>query len=66
MAEAYLGLGEENKSQQKLEEALALAPEPWKAASTKEQMKKLKPLLDRSPLIHIHAEADASGRATST
>jgi tetratricopeptide (TPR) repeat protein len=66
MAEAYLGLGDEGKSQQKLAEALALAPESWKAASTNEQMKKLKPLLDRSPLIHINTEADLTGRATST
>jgi tetratricopeptide (TPR) repeat protein len=66
MAEAYLGLGDEDKSQQKLQEALALAPESWKAASTNEQMKKLKPLLDRSPLIRINAEPEVTGRATST
>ena len=66
MAEAYLGLGDEGKSQQKLEEALALAPESWKAASTNQQIKKLKTLLDHSPLIHINAEADVPGRVTST
>ena len=66
MAEAYLGLGEEDKSQQKLQEALALAPESWKAASTSEQMKKLTPLLDHSPLIHINTEAGVTGQAIST
>ena len=65
MAEAYLGLGDEEKSEQTLAEALALKPEPWKSNSTIEQMKKLKPLLDPSPLVHIKTQANVTGQATS-
>lgn len=53
MAEACLGLGDEAKGQQWLEEAFASAPEPWMKASTQEQMDKLKLMLDDSPLKYI-------------
>jgi tetratricopeptide (TPR) repeat protein len=65
MAEAYLGLGDEEKSEQILAEALALKPEPWKSNSTIEQMEKLKPLLDHSPLVHIQAQTNVTGQVTS-
>lgn len=53
MAEACLGLGDETKGQQWLEQAYASAPEPWMQASTQEQMDKLKPMLTDSPLKYI-------------
>ena len=50
LAEAQIGLEEEALSQQRLEEALAAAPEKWMEESTREQVAKLKELLAASPL----------------
>jgi len=49
LAEAWLGLGDAQKSQEALDKAAPIA-EPWMQQSTAEQLAKLKPLLDNSPL----------------
>lgn len=53
MGEAYVGLGEEAKAQEILNEAYAKAPESWMKQSTEEQLNKLRPLLANSPLEYI-------------
>jgi hypothetical protein len=53
MGEAYVGLDEKEKADTILNEAYANAPEPWMKGSTEEQLGKLKPLLDNSPLKFI-------------
>ena len=52
LAEAWTGLGDEAKSQEYLNQALALDPPPaqWMIESTQEQLKKLRGLLADSPL----------------
>ena len=50
LAEAQIGLEEEALGQQRLEEAFAVAPEPWMKQATQEQVDKLKALLAASPL----------------
>jgi hypothetical protein len=55
MGEAYAGLDEDGKAQKMLDEAYDKAPESWMKESTEEQLKKLKLLLDDSPLKHIKA-----------
>jgi hypothetical protein len=50
LAEAHIGLEEEALGQQRLEEALAAAPEEWMKQTTQEQVDKLKALLATSPL----------------
>jgi hypothetical protein len=49
LAEAWLGLGDAQKSQEALDGAAPFA-EAWMRQSTAEQLAKLKPLLDKSPL----------------
>ena len=49
LAEAWLGLGEAQKSQEALDQAAPFA-EPWMQESTAPQLAKLKPLIDASPL----------------
>jgi hypothetical protein len=56
MAEAYLGLEDEARSKHWLEAAYAAAPVKWMKGSTQEQLDKLKPLLDASPLSHLKTE----------
>lgn len=51
--EAYVGIGDEENAQKVLEEAFEKAPEEWMKESTKEQIAKLRPLLENSPLRHI-------------
>jgi tetratricopeptide (TPR) repeat protein len=53
--EAYFGLGLSEQAAQTLQEAYALAPEPWMKASTEEQLAKLRGLLARNPLQYIMA-----------
>jgi hypothetical protein len=48
-AEAWLGLGDAQKSQEALEQAAPFA-EAWMRQSTADQLAKLKPLIDQSPL----------------
>jgi hypothetical protein len=52
LAEVWTGLGDQAKSQQYQNEALALDPPPpqWMIESTQEQLKKLRALLADSPL----------------
>ena len=52
LVEAWTGLGDETKSQEYLNRALALDPPPsqWMIESTQEQLKKLRGLLAASPL----------------
>jgi tetratricopeptide (TPR) repeat protein len=57
MGEAFVGLGDEAKGQEQLEKAYAAAPEGWMADSTREQMAKLKLLLDKSPMKFVRADA---------
>jgi len=57
LGEAYPGLGDEAKGQALLETAYAAALEGWMADSTREQMAKLKLLLDKSPLKFVRADA---------
>jgi len=53
MAEACLGMEDEAKAEQVLQEAYSIAPEAWMVDSTREQIEKLRMLLDQSPLTHI-------------
>ena len=55
LAEAWLGLGDEAQSQEYFTQARALdpPPAPWMIESTEEQFKKLRGLLQRSPLATI-------------
>jgi tetratricopeptide (TPR) repeat protein len=57
IGEAYLGLGDEKQSQEWLDKAFAVAPEEWMEKSTREQLAKLKLLLDKSPLKYIKPDA---------
>ena len=52
-AEALIGLGEEEKGMNRLEQAYQKAPESWMQESTETQMQKLQPLLQDSPLRFI-------------
>lgn len=52
-AEAYLGLGQDEKANQLLQQAYALAPEAWMKTTTDEQLDQLRELLAVNPLQHI-------------
>jgi tetratricopeptide (TPR) repeat protein len=65
LAEAQIGLEDEALGQQRLEEAVAAAPEEWMKQSTQEQVTKLKALLATSPLKKLSTTGDtvaASGQ----
>ncbi|MDB5192921.1 MAG: hypothetical protein JWQ96_2484 [Segetibacter sp.] len=51
-AEAYIGIGEEAKGQSILEDAYKHSSD-WMVKSTKDQLAKLKPLLEKSPLSFV-------------
>ena len=53
MGEAYLGIGDEDNSQKELKDAYEKAPQEWMKQSTEEQLAKLKPLLQNSPLKYV-------------
>jgi hypothetical protein len=55
MAEAHLGLGDEDVSRHLLEEAFKAKPEKWMKNSTQAQIKNLKELLKESPLKYVSA-----------
>jgi Tetratricopeptide Repeats-Sensor len=59
LAEAQIGLEDEALGQQRLEEAVANAPEEWMKQSTQEQVTKLKTLLATSPLKKLSTTGDA-------
>jgi tetratricopeptide (TPR) repeat protein len=51
--EAYFGLGLNEQADQTLQQAYALAPEPWMKTTTEEQLAKLRTLLANNPLRFI-------------
>ena len=53
MAEAYTGLEEQKKANQKLKEAEAFQPFPWMKETTEKQLAALKVFLANSPLKHL-------------
>lgn len=57
--EAYLGLELNEQADQVLQQAYALAPEPWMKTSTEEQLAKLRELLVTNPLRYIAATPGA-------
>ncbi|MGA8029211.1 MAG: TRAFs-binding domain-containing protein, partial [Bryobacteraceae bacterium] len=59
IAEAWLGLGEKAKSEERLNEAFAVKPEPaqWMRDSTQEQLQKLAKLLQDAPGQKVGATA---------
>lgn len=54
-AEAHLGIGDEERATQTLEEASAVASHQWMRDTTREQMDKLRALIADSPLRFIQA-----------
>ncbi len=56
LGEAYMGMGDDGNAQKELREAYEKAPQPWMKQSTEEQLAKLKPLLENSPLKYINNE----------
>jgi len=56
MGEAYVGLGDEDHAAEALAEAYEKAPEGWMKKSTEEQLGKLRPMLQNSPLRFIKEE----------
>lgn len=50
MAEAYLGIGDRDRSEEALKRAQMEAPAMWMVESTRQQLEKLTELLSRSPL----------------
>jgi hypothetical protein len=56
MAEAYLGVGDEARAEQKFQEASTVAPAQWMRDSTQEQMAKLRHILADSPLKYIKTD----------
>lgn len=52
-AEALIGLGEKEKGEATLQQAYAKAPESWMKDSTEEQIQRLQPLIDNSPLRYL-------------
>ena len=56
-AEACLGMGDEDRANQQLEEAFAIASKPWMRESTQDQMGKLRGLLGDSPLKFVRADS---------
>jgi hypothetical protein len=56
MAEAHIGLGEEEEAERLLEQAYASAPDSWMKTSTQEQITELKRMLSDSPLKYLKAE----------
>ena len=56
LAEAYVGLDKEDEAQLVLTEAYDKAPEGWMKGTTEDQLKKLRLLLDDSPLKYVRTE----------
>ena len=57
IAEAYIGMGEDEKGEAALKEALAIVPAKWMQESTESQISKLRDLLVHSPLKYVNTEA---------
>jgi len=58
MAEAYLGIGEDDPAAQKLQEAKALSTLSWMTESTDDQMTRLRSLLAASPLKYVKEDGE--------
>ena len=56
MAEAYVGLGDEENSAQKLEEANSFSPADWMVSTTERRLTALRSLLEKSPLKSLGQE----------
>ena len=56
MAEAYLGLDDEENCSRKLEEANAFSPPDWMKTTTERRLATLRSLLDKSPLKSLQPE----------
>jgi tetratricopeptide (TPR) repeat protein len=56
MAEAYLGVGDEARAEEKFQEAVGVATAVWMRESTEEQMTKLRGLLADPPLKYVKAD----------
>jgi hypothetical protein len=63
MAEAYLGIGDEDRSAQIMDRAREVAPVPWMVASTDEQIKRLAELQTQSPLRSLPGGGNAAESA---
>jgi len=57
IAEAYIGMGEDEKGETALKEALAIVPAKGMQESTESQISKLRDLLVHSPLKYVNTEA---------
>lgn len=57
-AEAYLGVGDEAKAEQKFQEAPVVATADRMKESTRGRMEKLRGLLTRSPLKYVKTEGE--------
>lgn len=56
LAEAYVGIGDEQNAEKALQEAFAAAPAQWMRDSTEEQTTKLRQLLAGSPLKYVRTD----------
>lgn len=56
MVEAYVGLGDEEKARQKLEEAESFSPSKWMKETTNKRLAALRSYLDQSPLKFVITE----------
>ena len=56
MAEAHAGLGDEEKSRQKLEEADSFSPSDWMKQTTEKRLATVRSFLDKSPLKYVQTE----------
>lgn len=56
MAEAYLGIGDEENSGRKLEEANLFSPSDWMVMTTERRLTALRSLLEKSPLKSLREE----------
>lgn len=61
IGEAYWGLGDETAGRHWLDQAYAMAPEPWMSDSTREQIEKLQAYLMDSPLKYLQAGSGKTG-----
>jgi hypothetical protein len=57
IAEAYIGMGEDEKGAVALKEVLAIVPAKWMQDSSESQIARLRDLLTHSPLKYINTDA---------
>ena len=56
MAEAYVGLGDEEKARQKLKEADSFSPSHWMNETTNKRLDALRGFLEQSPLKYVNTD----------